>query len=38
MTMDLLGINKEEMIKGIDYAGVGAYIGDAEKANTNLFI
>lgn len=38
MTMDLLGIKDEEMIEGIEYGGVGAYIGDAEQANTNLFI
>ena len=38
MTMDLLGIQKEELMDDIDYGGVGAYIGDAENANTNLFI
>lgn len=38
MTMDLLGIKQEELIDGIEYGGVGAYIGDAEKARTNLFI
>lgn len=38
MTMDLLGIDKEEMMDGLTYGGVGAYIGDAEKAHTNLFI
>lgn len=38
MTMDLLGINQDEMIDDINYGGVGAYIGDAENSNTNLFI
>lgn len=38
MTMDLLGIQEEEIMEGIEYGGVGAYIGDAEQANTNLFI
>ncbi|HLS59697.1 MAG TPA: DsrE/DsrF/DrsH-like family protein [Virgibacillus sp.] len=38
MTMDLLGIQEEEMVGTINYGGVGAYIGDAEQANTNLFI
>ncbi|MGM8213885.1 DsrE/DsrF/DrsH-like family protein [Virgibacillus sp. W0430] len=38
MTMDLLGIKQEEMMDGIEYGGVAAYIGDAENANTNLFI
>jgi peroxiredoxin family protein len=38
MTMDLLGLQKEELIDGLDYAGVAAYIGDAEEGNINLFI
>jgi len=38
MTMDLLGIQEAEMMETINYGGVGAYIGDAEQANTNLFI
>src|SRR5690625_2136367 len=38
MTMDLLGIQEEEMVGTINYGGVGAYIGDAGQANTNLFI
>jgi peroxiredoxin family protein len=38
MTMDLLGLQKEELIDGLDYAGVAAYIADAEEGNINLFI
>ncbi|MFS0753035.1 MULTISPECIES: DsrE/DsrF/DrsH-like family protein [Bacillaceae] len=38
MTMDLLGLQKEELLEGIDYAGVAAYLGDAEDGNVNLFI
>lgn len=38
MTMDLLGLQKEELIDGIDYAGVAAYLGDASDAKVNLFI
>lgn len=38
MTMDLLGLQKEELLDGIEYAGVGAYIGDAEDGNVDLFI
>ena len=38
MSMDIMGIKKEELIDGIDYAGVGAYLGDAEESNVNLFI
>ncbi|ASF41204.1 Peroxiredoxin family protein [Halobacillus alkaliphilus] len=38
MTMDLLGLQKEELLDEIEYAGVAAYIGDAEDGNVNLFI
>lgn len=38
MTMDLLGLTKEELMDGIDYAGVAAYLGDASDAKVNLFI
>jgi len=38
MTMDLLGLQKEELLDNIEYAGVAAYLGDAEEGNVNLFI
>jgi len=38
MTMDLLGLQKEELIDGMEYAGVAAYLGDATEAKVNLFI
>ncbi|MED4602019.1 DsrE/DsrF/DrsH-like family protein [Paenibacillus validus] len=38
MTMDLLGLQKEELIDDIEYAGVAAYLGDAAEAKVNLFI
>lgn len=38
MTMDLLGLQKEELLDNIEYAGVAAYIGDAEEGQINLFI
>ena len=38
MSMDVLGIQKEELIDGIEYGGVAAYLGDAENSNHNLFI
>ncbi|MBU5467132.1 DsrE/DsrF/DrsH-like family protein [Virgibacillus sp. MSJ-26] len=38
MTMDLLGLQKEELLDDIEYAGVGAYIGDAEYGSIDLFI
>ncbi len=38
MSMDVMGIKEEELIAGIDYAGVGTYLADAEESNVNLFI
>jgi peroxiredoxin family protein len=38
MTMDLLGLKQEELIDGLDYAGVAAYLGDAADSKVNLFI
>lgn len=38
MTMDLLGLQKEELLNDIEYAGVAAYLADAEEGNVNLFI
>lgn len=38
MTMDLLGLQKEELLEGVEYAGVAAYLADAEDGNVNLFI
>jgi peroxiredoxin family protein len=38
MTMDLLGLQEEELLDGIEYAGVAAYLGDAVGAKVNLFI
>lgn len=38
MTMDLLGLQKEELLENIEYAGVAAYLAEAEDGNVNLFI
>ena len=38
MSMDVMGISKEELIDGINYGGVGQYLGETEKSNNNLFI
>ncbi|MGE7185064.1 DsrE/DsrF/DrsH-like family protein [Peribacillus sp. NPDC006672] len=38
MTMDLLGLQQEELMDGIEYAGVAAYLAEAEDGNVNLFI
>ena len=38
MSMDLMGIKKEELIEGIEIGGVATYLAAAETADTNLFI
>ncbi len=38
MSMDVMGLKAEELIDGLEYAGVAAYLGDADQANVNLFI
>ncbi|MCV2232151.1 CoA-disulfide reductase [Paracholeplasma manati] len=38
MSMDIMGIKKEELIDGIEIAGVATYLGDTQSSNHNLFI
>lgn len=38
MTMDLLGLQQTELMNNIEYAGVAAYLADAQDGNVNLFI
>lgn len=38
MSMDVMGIREEELVDGLEYAGVAAYLGEADEANVNLFI
>ena len=38
MSMDVMGIRKEELIDGVEIGGVGTYLGAAEESNVNLFI
>ncbi len=38
MSMDVMGLHKEELLDGIEYAGVASYLGDADESNVNLFI
>jgi peroxiredoxin family protein len=38
MSMDVMGLHKDELLDGIEYAGVASYLGDADEANVNLFI
>ena len=38
MSMDVMGLQKEELIDGVKIGGVGYYLGEAEDSNVNLFI
>lgn len=38
MSMDVMGIKKEELIDGVRVGGVGYYLGKADKSGINLFI
>jgi peroxiredoxin family protein len=38
LSMDILGFKEEELIDDLEFAGVAAYLGEADEANVNLFI
>jgi peroxiredoxin family protein/TusA-related sulfurtransferase len=38
MSMDVMGIKREELLDGIEEGGVAAYLHSAEAGNVNLFI
>ncbi|MGP8159237.1 MAG: DsrE/DsrF/DrsH-like family protein [Thermoplasmata archaeon] len=38
MSMDLMGIHKEELIPGIEYANVGTFIDAADRSRMTMFI
>lgn len=38
MSMDVMGIKKEELIGGVEVGGVASYLAAAEQGNVNLFI
>jgi peroxiredoxin family protein len=38
MSMDVMGITEEELVDGLEFAGVATYLGEADEANVNLFI
>ncbi len=38
MSMDVMGIKKEELIEGVEVGGVASYLAAAEQGNVNLFI
>ena len=38
MTMDIMGIKKEELIEGVELGGVATMLGAAEQSDMSLFI
>jgi peroxiredoxin family protein len=38
MSMGVMGIRKDELIDGLEYGGVGTYLGDATDSKLTLFI
>ena len=38
MTMDLMGIKREELLDGIDIAGVATMVASSDESNATLFI
>ena len=38
MTMDVMGLKKEELIDGVETGGVATYLASAESSSVNLFI
>ena len=38
MSMDIMGIEQDELFDFVEFGGVTTYLGDAEQANLNLFI
>ena len=38
MSMDAMGISKEELVDGLDFGGVAAFMADAARARVSLFI
>ena len=38
MSMDVMGLEPEELIDGLEFAGAAAYLAEADEANVNLFI
>lgn len=38
MSMDVMGIKREELLDGVNIGGVATYMNRAEQSNVNLFI
>jgi peroxiredoxin family protein len=38
MTMDVMGMKKEELLDGLDLGGVATFLAEADRSGTTLFI
>jgi peroxiredoxin family protein len=38
MSMDAMGVTREELVEGLEYGGVAAYMADASQSRVTLFI
>jgi len=38
MSMEAMGVAREELVDGLSYAGVGAFLADASRSRVSLFI
>jgi len=38
MTMEVMGLEKEELLDGLELGGVGAFLAEADHSGTTLFI
>lgn len=38
MTMEVMGLRKEELVDGVEFGGVAAFLGEADQSNATLFI
>jgi peroxiredoxin family protein len=38
MSMDIMGIERDELLENVEFGGVATFLDAAEKANVNLFI
>jgi peroxiredoxin family protein len=38
MSMDVMGIKREELVEGLEIGGVASFLGEADESNVTLFI
>jgi peroxiredoxin family protein len=38
MSMDAMGISKEELVDGLEYGGAATFLADATRARLSLFV